>query len=33
MKHQENNDLQLFATKLIEKVPDPRNAEEYYNHI
>ena len=23
-------DLRLFATKLTEKIPDPRNAKEYY---
>ena len=29
MKHQKKKDLQLFATKLAEKIPDPRNAKEY----
>ena len=31
MKHQNKNDLRLFATKLTEKVPDPTNTKEYYN--
>ena len=30
VKRQKNKDLQLFVTKLTEKVPDPRNAKEHY---
>ena len=30
MKHQEKKDLQRFAIKLIEKIPDPCNAKEYF---
>ena len=30
MKHQKKKDLQLFTTKLTEKVSDPRDA---INHI
>ena len=30
MKHFKRNDLLLFPNKLIEKVPDPRNAKEHY---
>ena len=30
MKHQKKKDLQQFATKLTEKIPDPSNAKEYY---
>ena len=26
----EEKDLQLFATKFTEKIPDPRNAKEHY---
>ena len=26
----QKKDLFLFATKLIEKIPDPRNAKEHY---
>ena len=26
----EKKDLQLLATKLTEKIPDPNNAKEYY---
>ena len=29
MKHQNNKDIQLFATKLRERKPDPSNAKEY----
>ena len=31
MKHLKKNDLQLFATKLTEKVLNPSNSKEYYN--
>ena len=30
MKHQKKKDLQLFATKLSEKISDPQNAKEHY---
>ena len=30
LKHQEKKDLQLFATKLAERIPDPCNAKEHY---
>ena len=30
MKHQKKKDLQLFATKLTEKISDPQNAKEHY---
>ena len=30
MKHQKKKHLQLFATKLKEKIPDSRNAKEHY---
>ena len=30
MKHQKNIYIQLFGTKLTEREPDPRNAEEQY---
>ena len=30
MKRLERKDLLLLANKLIEKVPDPRNAKEHY---
>ena len=30
MKHQKEKRLQLFATKLKEKMPDSRNAKEHY---
>ena len=29
MKHQNKKDIQLFATKLRERKPDPSNAKEY----
>ena len=31
IKHQKKKNLQLFATKLTEKIPDPSNNQEYYN--
>ena len=31
VKHQKIKDLQLFATKLAEQIPDPSSAKEYYN--
>ena len=31
MKHQKKDNLQLFGTKLTEKIPDPSNTKEYYN--
>ena len=30
MKHMKRKDLLLLPNKLIEKVPDPRNAKEHY---
>ena len=30
MKHQGKKDLQLFTTKLTEKIPDLQNAKKYY---
>ena len=30
LKHQKKKDLQLFATKLAERIPDPCNAKEHY---
>ena len=33
MKHQKKKDLQLFAIKLTEKIPDPRNAKNTINHF
>ena len=30
VKRQKNKDVQLFVTKLTEKVPDPRNAKEHH---
>ena len=30
MKHQRTRNLQLFATKLKEKIPAPINAKEYH---
>ena len=32
MKHQKK-DLQMFATKLTEKIPDPRNAKNTIGHL
>ena len=32
MKHQKK-DLQMFATKLTEKIPDPRNAKNTIDHL
>ena len=31
IKHQKEKDLQLTATKLTEKIPEPSNTKEYYN--
>ena len=30
IKHLKKKDLLLLANKLIEKIPDPRNAKEHY---
>ena len=30
MKHLQRKDLLSLANKLIEKIPDPRNAKEHY---
>ena len=30
MKHQKEKDLQLFPTKLTEKIPNPRSVKEHY---
>ena len=29
MKYQKKEDLELLATKLTEKIPDPRNSKEH----
>ena len=31
IRHQKKRDLKLFATKLMEKIPDPSNTKEHYN--
>ena len=33
MKHLKRKDLSLLANKLIEKIPDPRNAKITINHL